>query len=144
LPLLLGATAGKSIFHKQGEIKAIQVEDHQITAIALEAFVISFFIGGGYLFALLASQENPYWVPTSTAAIIMQGATFRAIWHRNVHRIVGTTSGMAIAWLIFSLSPGFLVTGSSNFGTELYHRDSDNSKLRISRHVYYSANGNIC
>jgi hypothetical protein len=91
-------------FQKQPEVKPAEVEDHQITAIALESSVISLFIGGGYLLALLVDLENPYWVPISTAAI-MQGATFRAIWHRNVHRIIGTAIGMAIAWVIFSLSP---------------------------------------
>jgi uncharacterized membrane protein YccC len=43
--------------------------------------------------------HNPYWVPVSCAAV-MQGATFRAVRQRNVHRIIGTIPGMAIAWLI--------------------------------------------
>lgn len=62
------------------------------------------FVGGGYLFALLIQLDSPYWVPISTAAI-MQGATFRAVWHRNVHRIFGTLIGMGLAWVIFSYSP---------------------------------------
>lgn len=74
-------------------------------ALMLEAGVIALFIGGGYLLALLIGLDNPYWVPVSTAAI-MQGATFRAVWHRNVHRIVGTVIGMGLVWLIFSFSPG--------------------------------------
>ena len=84
--------------------RPIEEPDHHILAISIESAVISLFVGGGYLFALLVNLDNPYWVPISTAAI-MQGATFRAIWHRNVHRIVGTTLGMGIAWVIFSLSP---------------------------------------
>src|SRR5690625_7418311 len=35
----------------------------------------------------------------------MQGATFRAVWQRNVHRIFGTVIGMGLAWIIFSFSP---------------------------------------
>src|SRR5690554_1317366 len=69
------------------------------------------FVGhqaGSYLFALLIDLDNPYWVPISTAAI-MQGATFRAVWHRNVHRIVGTFIGMGLAWIIFSMSPNVWV-----------------------------------
>src|SRR5690606_3428355 len=50
----------------------------------LEAGVIALCIGGGYLLALLAALDNPYWVPVSTAAI-MQGATLQAVWHRNIH-----------------------------------------------------------
>ncbi|MDO6417537.1 FUSC family protein [Amphritea sp. 2_MG-2023] len=79
--------------------------DHHILAIIIESAVISLFVGGGYCLALFLELDNPYWVPISTTAI-MQGATFRAIWHRNVHRIFGTTLGMGIAWVIFSLSPG--------------------------------------
>lgn len=74
-------------------------------ALILEAGVIALFVGGGYLLALLIGLNNPYWVPISTAAI-MQGATFQTVWHRNVHRIVGTILGMGLAWLIFSFSPG--------------------------------------
>jgi uncharacterized membrane protein YccC len=36
----------------------------------------------------------------------MQGASFRAVWQRNVHRVIGTLIGMGLAWLILSLSPG--------------------------------------
>lgn len=74
-------------------------------ALMLEAGMIALFIAGGYLLALLIGLDNPYWVPVSTAAI-MQGATFQAVWHRNVHRIVGTVIGMGLVWLIFSFSPG--------------------------------------
>lgn len=73
-------------------------------ALILDASVIALFVGGGYMLALLIGLDNPYWVPISAAAI-MQGATFQAVWHRNVHRIVGTMLGMGVAWLIFSLSP---------------------------------------
>jgi uncharacterized membrane protein YccC len=78
--------------------------DFRIHAIIIESTVIGLFIGGSYLFALLIELERPYWVPVSCAAI-MQGASFRAVWHRNVHRIVGTVFGLGLAWLIFSLSP---------------------------------------
>lgn len=95
----------QKFFSKSTEIKPSEVEDHYIFAISIESAVISVFVGGGYLLALLTNLENPYWVPISTAAI-MQGATFRAIWQRNVHRIFGTVIGMALAWMIFSLAPG--------------------------------------
>lgn len=85
-------------------------EDRRVVAILLESAVISLFIGGGYLLALLINLDNPYWVPISTAAI-MQGATFRAVWHRNIHRIFGTILGMGLTWLIFSFSPNAWVLG---------------------------------
>ncbi|MGQ9426992.1 FUSC family protein [Gilvimarinus sp. F26214L] len=76
--------------------------DQNILGIVLEASTIGLFIGGGYFLALTLGLDNPYWVPVSCAAV-MQGATFRAIWHRNIHRIVGTLPGMGMAWLILAL-----------------------------------------
>lgn len=84
------------------------IEDRRVAAIVLESAVISLFVGGGYFIALLLKLDNPYWVPISTAAI-MQGATFRAVWHRKVHRVFGTVIGMGVVWIIFSLSPNVWV-----------------------------------
>ncbi len=78
------------------------IPDPDITGIMLDAVTIGLFIGGSYLFALWIGLDNPYWVPVSCAAV-MQGATFRAVWHRNIHRIVGTIIGMGLAWLILML-----------------------------------------
>lgn len=92
-------------FSKTYVLRPTEEIDHHILAISIESLVISLFVGGGYCLALFIDLENPYWVPISAIAI-MQGATFRAIWHRNIHRIFGTTLGMGIAWSILSLSPG--------------------------------------
>lgn len=92
------------LLKKHKPVMKSEVVERRITAIMLESAVISLFVGGGYFIALMMQLENPYWVPISTAAI-MQGATFRAVWHRNVHRIIGTVIGMGLAWGIFSLSP---------------------------------------
>lgn len=84
--------------------KQTPVAEPRVAAITLESAVIGLFVGGGYLIALLIELDNPYWVPISTVAI-MQGATFRAVWHRNIHRIFGTMIGMGLVWAIFSFSP---------------------------------------
>jgi uncharacterized membrane protein YccC len=75
-----------------------------------DSVVIGLFVGGSLLLAQILGLDNPYWVPISCAAI-MQGASFRAVWHRKVHRIIGTAIGMGLAWVIFSLplSPWELV-----------------------------------
>lgn len=82
----------------------------RVEAIVPEAIVIGLFVGGSLLLAQFLGLDNPYWVPISCAAI-MQGATFRAVWHRKIHRIIGTAIGMGLAWVIFSLpfSPWELV-----------------------------------
>ena len=75
-----------------------------------DSVVIGLFVGGSLLLAQFLGLNNPYWVPISCAAI-MQGASFRAVWHRKIHRIIGTAIGMGLAWVIFSLplSPWELV-----------------------------------
>jgi len=103
--LALGYSVGQACFFRKITAQGVQPGDSRIQAIILESAVIALFVGGGYLFSLIVELDNPYWVPVSCAAI-MQGATFRAVWHRNVHRIVGTALGMGLAWIIFSLSPG--------------------------------------
>lgn len=82
--------------------------DPQVNALIIEAALTSSVLGASYGFALWIGMNNPYWVPISCAAI-MQGATFRMVWHRNVHRVVGTTLGMLLAALLFSFDPSPLV-----------------------------------
>ncbi|WP_428253090.1 FUSC family protein [Gynuella sp.] len=81
---------------------SVTPDEKHMAAIFLEAAVIAIFVGLSMLTAQLLQLHNAYWVPISCAAIL-QGATFRMIWHRNIHRIVGTVIGMFLAWGIFSL-----------------------------------------
>ncbi len=86
--------------------------DTQVNAIILEAALLAFFIAFSYLVALWLALPNALWVPISCAAIL-QGATYRMIWHRNIHRIVGTALGMGVAWCLFSLQPNYWVLALS-------------------------------
>jgi len=80
--------------------------DPRVNAILLEGFLVAFFIGLSYLIAMWLQLANALWVPISCAAIL-QGATYRMIWHRNVHRIIGTVIGMGLAWCVFSIQPNY-------------------------------------
>lgn len=79
-------------------------EKINILKILFHSLVIGFFVGGGYLFASLIGLSSAYWVPVSTVAVL-QGANFRAVWSRNIHRIFGTAIGLGIAWVIIFFSP---------------------------------------
>lgn len=57
--------------------------------------MVSVFIGKFF------QLDYPYWIPISSLAVL-QGVTRYHIWKRGVHRIVGTTIGLGIAWWIFS------------------------------------------
>lgn len=91
-------------FFKARDVDVEVKEKVNIAKILFHSSVISMFVGGGYLFALLIGLSSPYWVPVSTVAVL-QGANFRAIWTRNIHRIFGTAIGLGIAWIIILLSP---------------------------------------
>jgi uncharacterized membrane protein YccC len=80
------------------------MDDPLLAAILVESSVIAFFTALSLLVARLLEMENPYWVPISCAAIL-QGGTFRAVWHRKVHRIVGTVIGMGLTWFLFPAVP---------------------------------------
>lgn len=103
--LALIYSTGQLLLKRQPMVTSAAVSNEpRVAALLIESAIIGLFVGGSYLFALLLQLDNPYWVPVSTAAI-MQGATFRAVWQRNVHRIFGTVIGMGLAWIIFSFSP---------------------------------------
>ena len=36
----------------------------------------------------------------------MQNMSMRAVWNKQVHRILGTVAGMALAWVLLRLEPG--------------------------------------
>lgn len=96
-------------------IPDVNTEDRQLSAILVEAGIIGCSVAFSLVVARILKLENPYWVPISCAAIL-QGGTFRAVWHRKVHRIVGTILGMGICWLVFPRVPdpkmlAFVVVG---------------------------------
>lgn len=84
--------------------------------VILESIVIGCFVGLSLALAQALQLPRPYWVPVSCMAVI-QGASLRAAWIRQLHRITGTAAGLAlflalvalpldawrIAWLITAL-----------------------------------------
>jgi hypothetical protein len=63
--------------------------------VVLDSVVIGGFVGLSLLVALLMQLERPYWVPISCLAVI-QGASLRAVWVRQLHRIAGTAVGLLV------------------------------------------------
>jgi hypothetical protein len=60
--------------------------------------VIGAFVGISLGLAQLLRMPRPYWVPVSCLAVI-QGASLRAVWTRQLQRIVGTLAGVGVAWV---------------------------------------------
>jgi uncharacterized membrane protein YccC len=59
--------------------------------------VIGVFVGISLALAQLLQLERPYWVPVSCLAVI-QGASLRAVWNRQLHRVLGTSIGLLLSW----------------------------------------------
>lgn len=66
-----------------------------------DAFIIGTTVGLSLVVAHALQLERPYWVPVSCLAVI-QGASFRMVWTKQVHRVLGTTVGLGLAWVLLS------------------------------------------
>lgn len=74
--------------------------------LVFDPVVIGLFVGVSLALAQLFQLHNAYWVPVSCLAVI-QGVSLRAVWNRQIHRLVGTALGLALAWglLMLPLDP---------------------------------------
>lgn len=70
--------------------------------VVVDAFVIGLFVGIALALAQLLQLERAYWVSVSCLAV-MQGAFLRAVWNKQVHRILGTGIGLVLAWGLLTL-----------------------------------------
>lgn len=85
---------------------------------SLESATFGLVVGISLLIANLLKLDNPYWVPTSCAAV-MQGVSTRHIWQRSIQRIVGTFIGLGFTWVILLLEPSPLTLCLSIIGLQL-------------------------
>ncbi|MGV3655779.1 MAG: FUSC family protein [Noviherbaspirillum sp.] len=72
--------------------------------VVLDSVVIGIFVGISLAVAQALQLEKAYWVPVSCLAVI-QGASLRAVWTRQLHRVLGTTLGLLVAWGLLSVLP---------------------------------------
>ncbi len=70
--------------------------------VIFDSVVIGLSVGLSLVLAQLLGLDRPYWVPVSCLAVI-QGMSLRAVWNKQLHRIVGTSVGLLLAGLLFAL-----------------------------------------
>jgi hypothetical protein len=70
--------------------------------VVFDSVVIGLAVGVSLLAAQALQLERAYWVPVSCLAVL-QGATLRAVWNKQVHRILGTAVGLFLAWGLLAL-----------------------------------------
>ena len=73
--------------------------------VIFDSLVIGLAVGLSLATAQLLQLENAYWVPVSCLAVI-QGMSLRAVWEKQVHRLLGTAIGLGVSWLLLSLPLG--------------------------------------
>jgi len=70
--------------------------------VIFDSVVIGVFLGLALGLAQALQMERAYWVPVSCLAVV-QGATLRAVWTRQAHRVVGTGLGLLLTWALLLL-----------------------------------------
>jgi hypothetical protein len=65
--------------------------------VVFDSVVIGVFVGISLVVAQVLQLQKAYWVPVSCLAVI-QGASLRAVWTKQLHRVVGTSIGLLVAW----------------------------------------------
>jgi hypothetical protein len=70
--------------------------------VVFDAVIIGVFVGISLALAQALQLQKAYWVPVSCLAVI-QGQSLREAWSRQLHRIIGTSIGLLVAWGLFLL-----------------------------------------
>lgn len=70
--------------------------------VVFDSVVIGLFVGISLALAQALQLQRPYWVPVSCLAV-MQGASLRAVWTKQVHRMAGTGIGLGLSWGLLAL-----------------------------------------
>ncbi|MQY51973.1 FUSC family protein [Rhodocyclus gracilis] len=70
--------------------------------VIVDSVIIGMFVGLSLMLAESMHLERPYWVPVSCLAVI-QGASLRAVWTKQTHRIAGTAIGLLLTWGLLAL-----------------------------------------
>lgn len=73
--------------------------------VVFDSVVIGVFVGISLALAQALQLQKAYWVPVSCLAVI-QGVSLRAVWNRQLHRIIGTSIGLLVAWSLLLLPLG--------------------------------------
>lgn len=70
--------------------------------VVFDSVVIGLCVGVSLALAQMLQLERAYWVPVSCLAV-MQGMNLRAVWDKQIHRLLGTAIGMLVSWGLLSL-----------------------------------------
>lgn len=70
--------------------------------VVVDSVAIGAFVGMALALAQALELDKPYWVAISCLAVI-QESSFRAVWNRQLQRIIGTVLGLGVAFALLQL-----------------------------------------
>ncbi len=91
------------ILRRQPAVPLVPTPRPDFDFVYLDSIVIGIGVGLSLALALLLQMDKPYWVPVS-CLVVLQGASLRAAWNKQVQRIVGTALGLFVAWGLLSVT----------------------------------------
>ncbi|MDO5653323.1 MAG: FUSC family protein [Brachymonas sp.] len=97
LAVLIAFFYSLHIVRRQKPVAHPPIQNPGFQFVVYDSVMIGAFVGLSLVLAHVLRLQSPYWVPVSCIAI-MQNMTMRAVWNRQVHRILGTAAGVVLAW----------------------------------------------
>ncbi len=102
LATLLGFGYSLLVLRKNAPMPQETLPPPGFSVVVVDAVMIGVLVGLSLALAEALRMDRPYWVPVSCMAVI-QGTSLRAVWNRNIHRVLGTAIGMLAAGALLSL-----------------------------------------
>lgn len=102
LASLIGFTYSLYILRIQAPQAVLPLRSPSFDFVVFDAVVIGMFVGISLAAAQLLHLQKVYWVPVSCLAVI-QGASLRAVWSKQLHRVLGTAIGLLVSWALLWL-----------------------------------------
>ena len=73
--------------------------------VVLDSVIIGACVGLAQAAAEALELDRPYWASVA-CLVVVQGATFRAVWSKQLQRVLGTAGGLVLAGLLLTLPLG--------------------------------------
>lgn len=105
LACLIGFVYSLHALHRRAAPPPVPPPQPTFDFVVFDSVVIGVCVGISLALAQALQLDKPYWVPVSCLAVI-QGASLRAVWNKQLHRVLGTGIGMALAWGMLMLPLG--------------------------------------